>query len=218
MSTGSVRPPWLAGSSESVRGAGRERRDRRGPPASHASAARMPGPPALVRIATRRPARQRLARQQGADLEHLLEGRRANDAGLEQQRIDQRVSRRQRAGVRRGGPRARCRSSGLDRHDGFASRHPSRHLQEPPRLGNRLEIEQDHARPLVGVPQLQQVAGGHVGTVSNRGEVRDAEIQLAGGLQHRQVPARRFGWRTPPGLPAETPRRSWRSAGPRGRY
>ena len=71
-----------------------------------ASAARMPGPPAFVRIATRRPSRQRLVRQQVRHVKHLFERVDADHAGLLEQRIDGDVHAGQCAGVRRSGPRA----------------------------------------------------------------------------------------------------------------
>ena len=74
---------------------------------SHASAARIAGPPALVKIGHARAGGQRLVRQQRRDVEELLQRVGSDDARLAKQRVDDRVARGQRAGVRRGGPSRR---------------------------------------------------------------------------------------------------------------
>ena len=61
------------------------------PAPMQASAARMPGPPALVRIATRRPRGSGCSIQAGRDVEHLVDRVGANDARLMKQAVDRRV-------------------------------------------------------------------------------------------------------------------------------
>ena len=79
------------------------------PFASHASAARIAGPPALVTIATRRRRGTGWLREHARHVEQFLERARPDDARLAQHRIDEHVARRARPGVRRGGAGAGVR-------------------------------------------------------------------------------------------------------------
>ena len=85
------------------------------PSAAQASAQRIPGPPALVTMPTRRPGGSGWVASSSGDVEHLLERVGADHAGLAEQCVDGHVRRgEQRAGVRRRrpGPRpASARSS-----------------------------------------------------------------------------------------------------------
>ena len=111
---GSRRP---AGTREARRASPRKTRTTVRPAASHASAARMPGPPALVTIATRRPARQRLRVEARGHVEHLVDRVGADDPGLLEQRVDRDVAGGERGGVAAGRARPRPRPSGLHRDD-----------------------------------------------------------------------------------------------------
>ena len=116
------------------------------PCASQASAARIPGPPALVRMATPRAARHRLVREQGRDVEQLLEPLGPDDAGLPEQGVDDGVARRQRAGVRGRGARPGVRAAGLDRDDRLGAADAPGDLAELLRVAEALEVEQDDRR------------------------------------------------------------------------
>ena len=63
----------------------------------------------------------RLMREQRGDVEQLFEPLGPDDAGLPEQRVDHRIARRERAGVRCGGARAGRRSPGFHRDDRLAS-------------------------------------------------------------------------------------------------
>ena len=94
---------------------GRERRDVEPVPGAGVGA-RMPGPPALVTIATRRPGGQRLVGEQRGDVEQLVERVGADHAGLAEQRVDRR--RRRRPAARRCARRRRARPRPSARLDG----------------------------------------------------------------------------------------------------
>ena len=90
------------------------------PAASHASAQRIPSPPAFVSTATRRPRGSGLAREQRRDVEQLLERVGADHAGLVEERVDGGLRAGERGGVRAGRPRAR-RACGRSSSRGSAS-------------------------------------------------------------------------------------------------
>ena len=102
-----------------------EARRPRGRPPRRRRLHRIPGPPALVTIATRLPRGARLRRQQRRDVEQLGERVGADHAGLAEQRVDGDVrGGQQRAGVRRGRARAGGRAAALDRDDRLACARP----------------------------------------------------------------------------------------------
>ena len=86
----------------------------------------IPGPPALVTIATRSPARDRLLGQQRGDVEQLVQRVGADHAGLLEQRVDGDVGGgQQRPGVRRGRARPGRRAAALDRQDRLLAGDPA---------------------------------------------------------------------------------------------
>ena len=87
------------------------------PAASHASTARMPGPPALVTIATRRPRGSGCDDEARGDVEHLVDRVRADHARLAEQRVDGDVARGERRRVAAGRARAGARPPALDDDD-----------------------------------------------------------------------------------------------------
>ena len=188
------------------------------PFASHASAARMPGPPALVRIATRGSARDRLMRQQGSHVEELLEPLGADDAGLAEQRVDHGIAGGERSGVRGGGAGAGVRTAGFDRHDRLEASDPARDLAELLRIAEALEIEQDDAGAGIVGP----------GTGSDRcprrrpcsPPRRSWRSRCRAAWRNRGWPGRapRSAWTWPRCRPEDRPARRSRSAGPQGWY
>ena len=138
----------------------------------------MPGPPALVTIATRAPGGQRLGVEARGDVEHLVDRLGADDAGLPEQRIDGDVVCRQRRGVAARRARARLRAPRLDRDDRLLPADAPRQAREPARIAERFEIQQDHRVSRIGFPVLQQIVAGHVGLVADADERRQADVRV----------------------------------------
>ena len=183
----SCRPGWSSAASagRNARQLGphlvAERRRPRARPASHASAHMIPGPPALVTIATRLPAGQRLAREQRGDVEQLGERVGADHARLAEERVDGHVGGgEQRPGVRGGGARARRRAAALDGDDRLASGRPGgRSARTCAGCRTTRGTAGSASVPVVGLPVLDQVVAGDVGLVADRHERRQAEAELA---------------------------------------
>ncbi len=87
------------------------------PAASHASAQRIPSPPAFVITATRRPRGSGLAREQRGDVDQLAEGRGPDHAGLAEERVDRGLGAGERRGVRAGRLLSRARRAALHREN-----------------------------------------------------------------------------------------------------
>ena len=146
------------------------------PAASHASAQRIPSPPAFVSTPTRRPRGSGWLESSAGHVDQLLE------------RLA-RGSRRPGGRARRPPPRSRrappCASSprvapgrgraGLQREDRLAARDPAREARELARVAERLEVEQHDVRVRVVLPPLEQVVRGDVRLVPDRDEGREAE-------------------------------------------
>ena len=145
------------------------------PTASQASAQRIPSPPAFVRTADAPALRLRLARQQRADVDQLLERGRADHAGLVEERVDGCVGAGERGRVRARGALPGHGRPALQREDRLASRDPPREPAEPPRVAERLEVEQHDAVCRVVLPPLEQVVRRDVGLVPDRDERREPE-------------------------------------------
>ena len=136
-------------------------------------------------------ARDRLVRQQGRDIEELFEGLRADHAGLPEERVDDGVALRQRARVRRRGPRAGPGAAGLDRHDGLRPGDAPRDAREESGRAEALEVKEDHVGARVLRPELEQVVARDVGLVADRDEARDAEVQASRAVEERESRERR---------------------------
>ena len=104
-------------------------------------------------------ARERLAREQPRDVEHLPHRRGPQHAGVLEQRIDRHVRRRQ----------------ALDRHDRLGGRDPPRDPPEAARVAERLQREQQHRRVGVLLPVLEEVVAGEVRLVAHRHERREPD-------------------------------------------
>ena len=156
------------------------------PPASHASAHRMPSPPAFVSRPDAAPARQRLRREQRCDVEQFLERLGADHAGLMEQRVDGGVRAGERGGVRACGATARVRRSALQREDRLAPRDTPREPRELARVAERLEVEEHDVGGVVVLPPLQQVVGRDVRLVADRHERRKTEVAAGRRLEQRE--------------------------------
>ena len=149
------------------------------PCASQASAARMPGPPALVRIATRLPRGTGwLASSVATSNSSSIVVVRMTPACWNSAST-MTVARGQGAGVRRRRARAHGRPAGLDRDDRLGASDPARDLAELARIAEALQVQQDHVGVRVLGPVLDQVVARHVGLVAHRNERREADVQLA---------------------------------------
>ena len=119
---------------------------RSSPDASQASTARIPGPPALVTMATRRPAGSGCASRQARCRTSRRSCPRGSRPPGERAR---RPRRRWRRAPPCGCPAARepaARAPGFHGDDRLGAADAARQAREPPRVPERLEIEQDDAR------------------------------------------------------------------------
>ena len=159
------------------------------PAASQASAQRIPRPPAFVTTATRRPARQRLAREQRRGVDELLERPR-------------RAARRPGGRARRPPPpdpasaavcelAARCAGARScppsARGSACVRATRAREAAELARVAERLQVEEDELGLLVVLPPLEQVVRRDVGLVADRDERREAEPALGRLLEQREA-------------------------------
>ena len=124
-------------------------------------------------------------RQQRRDVEQFLERVGTNDAGLPEERVDDRVARRQRAGVRRSRARASLRSARLDRHDRLEPRDPARNLGELARVPEALEIQQDDVGAGILRPVLNEIVARDISLVADGHERREADVQLPRVVENR---------------------------------
>ena len=156
------------------------------PAASHASTARMPGPPALVTTATRRPAGSGCASRQAAmsNISSIVSARITPDCWKSALTA---TSLAASAAVwlpaaREPGPRA-ARFHGDDR---LGARDAPRDAAEAARVAERFEVQQDDARGRVELPVLQQVVAGDIGLVADADERRQADAALPRELENRE--------------------------------
>ena len=187
------------------------------PCASQASAARIAGPPALDRIATRGPAGSGWCASSAATSNSSSSVAVRMTPACAEQRVDDHVARGQRAGVRRGRSRARPRSAGLDGDDRLLLGDAAGDLREPARITEALEVQQDDVGSRIVGPVLDQVVARHVGLVADRHERGDPEIELPHVVENREAERaalRRERRRVPRSAP---PARTSRSAGRRDR-
>ena len=121
------------------------------------------------------------------DVEHLVDGVGANDAGLVEQRLDGRVAGGERGRVAAGRARAGPRPSGLDRDDRLGAADAARETREAARVAERLEIQQDDVRARIALPVLQQVVARDVGLVADADELGQAHLPGGGERENRQA-------------------------------
>ena len=140
--------------------------------------------------------RERLGVETRRDVEHLVDRVGADDAGLVEQGLDGRVARGQRGGVAAGRARAGTRPSGLDRHDRLGSADAARETREAPRVAERFEIQQDHARARVAFPVLQQIVARDVGLVADADELGQSDLAGRPPARESRGPGRRSATRS----------------------
>ena len=170
----------------------------------------MPRPPALVTIATRPPARQRLAGEHRGGVEHLADrlGARITPACWKSASTLMSAAASS-APVCEDAARAGRRGERplLTAMIGLTRRDPARDPPEAARVAERLEVEQDRPRCRVALPVLQQVVARQVGLVADRDERRQADPRLAAELHRRE----------PQGAALRRPARPRRGGGGRAR-
>ena len=154
------------------------------PLVSQASAARIPGPPPLVRMATRRPRNCRCELNMVATSSiSSMESARMTPAW--RSRASTATSPAESAAVcddRRSG--AGFCPACLHRHDGDPPADPLGDSDEPPRVLDRLKVEQDQIDIGVLAPVQDQVVAGDVRTVAHRHERADPKPANLRCLQH----------------------------------
>ena len=126
-------------------------------------------------------------REQRCHVEHLRQRVGADHTGLQEERVDR--------DVRCGDERARMRprraracggASALHRDDGLHARHATCDPRKLARISERLEVEQNHLRPLVLLPESQQIVARYISLVADRHEARDAEAEHPGVVDDRE--------------------------------
>ena len=123
--------------------------------------------------------RRRLGREERRDVDELLEGRRADDAGLAEQRRDGSVGARERRRVRACSTRSCAGDAALHREDRLRARDAPRDPPEAPRVAERLDVEEDEGGRRVVLPVLEQVVRGDVRLVPDGDERGEAEPSRA---------------------------------------
>jgi hypothetical protein len=113
------------------------------PASADASAARMPGPPALPMMPSRRPAGDGLPGQQLDDVEQFLGAADLDHPGLPQQRRDHHVRGRGRGRVGGAAAGAGVGAAGLERDDRLAAGDAAGVPEELLRVAERLQVQRD---------------------------------------------------------------------------
>ena len=146
------------------------------PAASHASAQRMPRPPAFVSTATRRPRGSGWRESSDGGVERAPRAcRRAARPPGGRARRPRRPSRRARRCASRPPSARRSVVPPFIARIGFRRATRPRDARELARVAERLEVEQDEVGLRVVLPPLEQVVRRDVGLVADRDERREAE-------------------------------------------
>ena len=90
---------------------------------------------------------------------------------------------------RRGGgrPPVRLGPTRLDHQHGLVPRRPPRRRHELAGLVDRLQVEQDRCRRRIAAQVVEHVARVDVGTVSERDEMREADLVRTSPVEHRRA-------------------------------
>ena len=108
--------------------------------------------------------------------EELVEIEDAQKPGAAKGGVIDRVGAGERAGMRRGGPRALRVPARLDHDDRLRARGGAGRRHELARVGDRLDVEQDRAGAAVGGEIVEAVAEIDVDHVAERHEAREADL------------------------------------------
>ena len=131
-----------------------------------------------------RPGRRRHVGEGLGKIVQLLEGGRAVDPVLPEDRVVDLVLRGKRPGVRLGGLASLIGPAGLEDDDGLPARLDGG--QESLRVLHPLDVQGDHLRVRVGGEEPDQVGLVHVDPVSHAHERREAEPFLGGPVDQRR--------------------------------
>ena len=152
---------------------------------------------------------QRLRREQQRHVEQVADGVDTNHAGPLEQRARAVVGQVDRRRLETGNDGA-C--SAVDGDDRLAASQPAGQPGELARVAERLEVHQHDIGVLVGLPELQQVVAGHVGSAAGRDERRDADA--ASGRFAEDGDAQRAGLGEEAGPPGQRRQRRERRVEP----
>ncbi len=120
--------------------------------------------------------RERLRGQQRRDVELLCDRLRADHAGVREQRVDRHVGGREQAARRRRvGPGRHRPAAGLDHHDRLDRPGAAGDPREPPRVAERLQVEEHDVGRRVLLPELEEVVARQIGLVTRRDERRQPQ-------------------------------------------
>ena len=163
-----------------------------------------PGPPALVTIASRLPAGQRLVGKRMAVLNSssMLSTRRMPAS---RKTASQTASSPASEPVWLAAASAPCGvRPDLMARIGLApvaARDPPRRLDQPAAVAELLQVQQDHVGLLVVVEVVDQLDLGHAGLVAETDELREADLLLAGVIEHGRAQRARLAQKgDPPGV------------------
>ncbi len=95
--------------------------------------------------------------------------------------------------MRAGGSSADGASAALQRDYRLLARYATRDLEEPAWIAEALDIEKDHARPLVVLPVFEEVVRRYVGLVADADEMPDAEAEILCVVEHGEAERARLG-------------------------
>ena len=140
-----------------------------------AARVRQHGDPAAARLG--------LAREEGGDVDQLLERLRPGDACLAEERVHRGLRPGERRGVGARRPLPRRRRPALHREDRLAPSDAAGDATEPARIPEGLDVHEDDLRRVFVLPPLEQVVRGDVRLVPDRDERGEAEPAGVGGLE-----------------------------------
>ena len=157
------------------------------PSDSRRSEAMTPGPPALVTMPEARAARAGHAREHLGRVEHVLDLVHADDARAAEDGAVERVVAGDRAGVRGGRQGGAGVAAALHDDDRLGLGEVARGAHEVARVGDRLDVEDDRARVLVGAEVVDEVAEVDVAHGADADERREAHLVRGRPVEDRRA-------------------------------
>ena len=163
------------------------------PPATSASVASTPGPPALVRMASRLP-RGRGCFASTSDMKKMSAMLFTRSTPLRRNAASSTSS----LPVSEPGMRSRSlgrlrRASGLDHDDRLVERNFACRRQERAGVADRFHVNHDAVRPRIAAEVVDQVAPAHVQHRTGRDERAEAHVLAQAPVENRRQQARRSG-------------------------